>query len=86
MFGIINKKGFEVNFLFEIQIKDSFNGLSLIDKEIINYSLEQIPLSKIQQEIGDLEEQIQKLLQMKNKPKLIFQNFFLTLYENVTNL
>lgn len=86
LFGIINKKGFEVNFLFEIQIKDSFNGLSLIDKEIINYSLEQIPLSKIQQEIGDLEEQIQKLLQMKNKPKLIFQNFFLTLYENVTNL
>lgn len=86
LIGIINKKGFEVNFLFEIQIKDSFSGVSLIDKEIINYSLEQIHLSKIQQEIANLEEQIQKLLQMKNKPKLIFQNFFLTLYENVTNL
>jgi hypothetical protein len=81
-FDVLNKNGFYIKFLFQINLLDSFLGIDLIEAIFQNEILEGKKISYYENKVQDYKISIKNFL--KNSNKLLFHNFFLLLYDEVS--
>ena len=81
-FDVLNKNGFYIKFLFQINLLDSFLGIDLIEAIFQNEILEGKKISYYENKVQDYKISIKNYL--KNSNKLLFHNFFLLLYDEVS--
>ena len=81
-FDILNIHGFYIKFLFEINLLNSFLGIELIEALFENGCLEEAKIPFYENKIQDYKIRIKNYL--KNPNKLLFHNFFVTLYDEVS--
>ena len=83
---LVNPKGFVVNLLFNINILCSFNGITLIDQECLNYSMENNMFQGKKQHVDELITQLKIFLKKSINSRSACKDFFLNLYETIANL
>ena len=81
-FDVLNKNGFYIKFLFQINLLDSFLGIDLIEAIFQNEILEGKKISYYENKVQDYKISIKNFL--KNSNKLLFHKFFLLLYDEVS--
>lgn len=83
---LVNPKGFVVNLLFNINILCSFNGITLIDQECLNYSMENNTFQTNKLHVDELITQLKIFLKKSINSRSACKDFFLNLYETIANL
>jgi hypothetical protein len=90
IFTLLNRLGFKVTFLFGIEVKNSFFGISFKEIDVVNISLSMTNFGKCCNKVKVFKEEIEKFfsnsMREKIKNPVFFKEFLYKLQSNILNL